>query len=116
MEDRSPPLRRLSGNRRSKESDQAIMDAAHKLLRERGYEGLNFDSLAREAGVSRPTVYRRWASKSELLEDIAYGTREADPIVLAGSDLRLSIRQFLEAIAAFYSRPEIRSAVLGVMA
>jgi AcrR family transcriptional regulator len=52
-----------------------ILRAAAKLLGERGTEGVQINEVAREAGVSRPIVYRFFATRDALfaglLEDMA---------------------------------------------
>nr|WP_238345129.1 TetR/AcrR family transcriptional regulator [Actinopolymorpha cephalotaxi] len=42
------------------------MQAALELFIERGVEGMSIEQVARQAGVGKVTVYRRWASKEEL--------------------------------------------------
>lgn len=37
------------------------------LLAERGYEGITFEEVARRAGASKPTLYRRWKSRREMV-------------------------------------------------
>ncbi|MGL5849419.1 MAG: TetR/AcrR family transcriptional regulator [Phycicoccus sp.] len=37
------------------------------LLGERGYEGVTFDEVARRAGASKATLYRRWKSKRDMV-------------------------------------------------
>ncbi len=49
------------------ETEQRILDAAADLIRTRGVHGLTVAALARAAGVSRPTVYRRWAGAEEIV-------------------------------------------------
>ncbi|MFL4473149.1 TetR/AcrR family transcriptional regulator [Paeniglutamicibacter sp. MACA_103] len=46
--------------------DHAILDAAAARMSRYGYERMTIDDVARDAGVTRPTVYRRWASKDAL--------------------------------------------------
>jgi AcrR family transcriptional regulator len=58
----STPVRR----RRGAALEQALLDAAWAEISERGYQALNFDSVAARAGTSKPVVYRRWPSKAEL--------------------------------------------------
>lgn len=48
------------------ETELRILDAASHLLATRGIEGVTVTSLAKEARVSRPTVYRRWAGIEEI--------------------------------------------------
>ena len=40
--------------------NDAILDAAAELIRRDGVQRLRLTDIARQAGVSRPTVYRRW--------------------------------------------------------
>jgi AcrR family transcriptional regulator len=44
-----------------------ILDAARRLLEERGYYGVGIEEVAREAGISRRTVYLHFESKVDLL-------------------------------------------------
>lgn len=53
--------------RRGAELETAILDAAWDQLLERGYAGLTFEAVADRAGTSRPVLYRRWATRGELL-------------------------------------------------
>ncbi|NLA66307.1 MAG: TetR/AcrR family transcriptional regulator [Leucobacter sp.] len=48
-------------------TDARVLDAAERLLITRGLEGLTITSIAKEADVSRPTVYRRWPSIDEIM-------------------------------------------------
>ncbi|MDO9355612.1 MAG: TetR/AcrR family transcriptional regulator [Solirubrobacteraceae bacterium] len=47
--------------------DEAILLAARELVLTRGLERTTLTDIAREAGLSRMTVYRRWAGLPELL-------------------------------------------------
>lgn len=55
------------GRPRDPETDSAILSATLKLLRDRGYEGTAVERVASEAGVGKTTIYRRYASKEELV-------------------------------------------------
>lgn len=44
-----------------------ILAVASTLLAERGYAGVTFEEVARRAGASKATLYRRWSSKRELV-------------------------------------------------
>jgi AcrR family transcriptional regulator len=46
---------------------QRILDAAGRLMADRGLEDLSFTAIAKEAGVKERTVYRHFANKSALL-------------------------------------------------
>jgi AcrR family transcriptional regulator len=58
---------RKPGRPRSEQAEQAIIDAALELFGERGVEGVCVEAVAARAGVGKATIYRRWASKEELL-------------------------------------------------
>ncbi|HZY74955.1 MAG TPA: TetR/AcrR family transcriptional regulator [Jatrophihabitantaceae bacterium] len=47
---------------------QAALQATLELLDEHGYAGLRVDDVAREAGIGLGGLYRRWATKSELVK------------------------------------------------
>lgn len=55
------------GRPRNVSTDDAILEAAALRLSRDGYERTSIDLVARDAGVTRPTVYRRWPSKDELV-------------------------------------------------
>ena len=57
------------GRPRDPRRDEAIRDAALTLLSEIGYERMTVDAIAAAAGVSKPTLYRRWPGKQELVAD-----------------------------------------------
>lgn len=59
--------RRTPGRPRSAEADEAILDAAIDLLIENGIDGTSIEQVARRAGVTRATVYRRYADRTALL-------------------------------------------------
>jgi len=66
MSAREAPRRR-PGGRMDPEADRLILETAKRLLRELGYARLTVDGVAREAGVARTTIYRRYADKAELV-------------------------------------------------
>lgn len=61
----APPVVR---RRRGAELEEALLQATWDELAEVGYGALTFDAVAQRAGTSRTVVYRRWATKRELVE------------------------------------------------
>jgi AcrR family transcriptional regulator len=55
------------GRPRNPDVDDAIVQAALVVLAEVGYVGFTIAEVARRAGVGKPTVYRRWSHRSELV-------------------------------------------------
>lgn len=48
----------------------ALLDAAHDCIAAFGLRRLTLTDVARQAGVSRPTVYRRWRDINTLVADL----------------------------------------------
>ena len=70
---------RGSGRPRSERSKSAILASVRKLLLKDGYAYLTMEAVARQAGVSKATIYRWWNTKGELVleaaeDEIAIGT------------------------------------------
>ncbi|MFE6304647.1 TetR/AcrR family transcriptional regulator [Nocardiopsis sp. NPDC057823] len=55
----------------STSSRSRILDAAARLLEERGREGVTTRAVSRAAGVQAPTIYRRFTDMNGLLEAVA---------------------------------------------
>ena len=64
---RDPRGRRGPGRPRDASRDAVILDAALRILQDAGYGALTIEAVAARAGVSRPTIYRRWPSKPALV-------------------------------------------------
>jgi len=60
----SPPM---GAPRRAGPAPIAILDATLDLLAEHGYQALTIEAVAARAAVGRPTVYRRYATKADLV-------------------------------------------------
>jgi AcrR family transcriptional regulator len=58
------------GRPRSDRANRAILDAFREVLCEEGYAGLRLEHVAARAGVGKATIYRRWASKEVLAQDV----------------------------------------------
>jgi AcrR family transcriptional regulator len=58
------------GRPRSERAHQAILTAARELLIEGGFSALRLEHVAARAGVGKATIYRRWASKEALAQDL----------------------------------------------
>lgn len=58
--------RRRAGRPRSPAVDAAIIDATIHLLSSEGYSRMSMDGIAARAGVSKATIYLRYAGKADL--------------------------------------------------
>jgi AcrR family transcriptional regulator len=57
------------GRKRDHTRDPEILAAALDVLAEEGYDGMTIDMVAARAKAGKATLYRRWASKGELVVD-----------------------------------------------
>ncbi|MEJ2610162.1 MAG: TetR/AcrR family transcriptional regulator [Candidatus Thiodiazotropha sp.] len=55
-----------TGRPKSEAKAEAILNAATKLFLAKGFQGTSMDAVAREAGVSKQTVYSHFANKETL--------------------------------------------------
>ena len=66
------------GRKRDHTKDQQILDAAIEVLAETGFDGMTIDMVAARAKAGKATVYRRWASKNELVIDAVACMKKGD--------------------------------------
>ena len=97
MADKTTPER---GSARRARTDAVLTETVTVHLREHGYAGLTIERVASDSGVAKTTIYRRWASKAEMVFDLVIhraeeqpridtGTLVGDVRVLAGRAVRL---------------------------
>ena len=67
------------GRKRDHTRDPEILDAALEVLAETGYDGMTIDMVAARAKAGKATLYRRWASKGELVIDAVACMKKIDP-------------------------------------
>jgi AcrR family transcriptional regulator len=76
--------------------DRALLDATVAVLADKGYGALTTAEVAKRAGVSTATLYRRWRSKQDLVVGTArYWATELATTPTTGSlreDLRIVLR------------------------
>jgi AcrR family transcriptional regulator len=64
------------GGSRSQRKHAAIVTAATSVFLDRGYHGASMDEVARVAAVSKQTVYKHFAGKKMLFEQVMLATSE----------------------------------------
>lgn len=106
MTGNEPEAPRGRGRPRDGEKDLAITDATWRILAEKGYEALTFEAVAEMAGCSRSTLYRRFASKGELVEAmLAQTSRRVEPRVDLGSPPRDILVAHATALCEYMAGP-----------
>jgi AcrR family transcriptional regulator len=89
------------GRPRSPDVDQRILDAALRLMARHGYVRMSMEAVAAEAGVTKPTIYRRYAGKIQLALAAVVAYCDQDPVQYAGEtrgDLVAQMRNFQRAL------------------
>jgi AcrR family transcriptional regulator len=66
----STPSVRPPQQRRSRDSYQRVLEAAHALLEENGFDGFTVQEVARRSGVSVGAIYERFGNKETLLRAV----------------------------------------------
>lgn len=99
------------GRPRSRANDDAILEAAVELLGEVGYSRLSMEGVAAAAGVSKPTLYLRYASKAELVAAAFTAVRMGAAPLLSG-DLRGDLVAQLRHLRVAFARTGM--SVIGV--
>lgn len=74
------------GRPRDAAADRAILQAALALFIDKGVEGVSIEQIAKRAGVGKPTIYRRWSGKEDLLA-AAIETLVAEDVGRAAPDV-----------------------------
>jgi AcrR family transcriptional regulator len=67
MSSQATPQVRRQGRPRDPGADEAILSATLDLVTDQGFGGLTVEAVAARAGVGKATIYRRWATREELL-------------------------------------------------
>jgi AcrR family transcriptional regulator len=104
------------GRPRDAGHDRAILGATLRLLQEHGYAGLTIEGVAAAAGVSRPTIYRRWPSKPAL---VVAALVESNQLALPSPDtgsLRGDLLEVQRRVVALTNAPNARRVTAGLIA
>lgn len=83
------------GRPRSEKSREAIINATHDLLNEKGGAGLTIEAIARRAEVGKPTIYRWWPTLADIVLEALLRQADTDIPVPLFKSLRKTLRQFL---------------------
>ena len=102
-------MKQLRGRPRLPATESNLLTAAYAELEERGYRGFSMEGVARRAGASKATIYRRWRSAGDLLlEALARQTARTIPLVNTGN-LKADLKALL---LSSFKRLNLRTANL----
>lgn len=91
------------GRPRDPSADARILQAAIEVLIDRGVERAGIEEVARRAGVTKVTVYRRWSNKTDLLAAAIESFRDSLPNV-ADADPAASLPDRIEDLLPAWAR------------
>src|SRR3954469_11987862 len=107
---------------RSRETASRLLEAAEAVLEKRGLKGASVPEIARRAGVSPASIYRRFIDKDGLLREvlerffkrsIEINTAALDPSCWAKRSLEETVVALVSGMIAAYSqRPGLLRAVI----
>jgi AcrR family transcriptional regulator len=103
---------RRQGSRRDPSIDAAVLSATRRLLVDRGYAATTIDLIATTAQVSRPTVYRRWSSKAQLVHEALFPDLGPEP---PADDFAAEITRLCRGALAMYGDPAVRESIPGLL-
>ena len=97
---------RAPGRPRDQVAHDAILDAGLSLLEEQCYSEITIEKIAARAGVGKPTIYRRWKTKAEvLLEAYAQRVARSKPPYFPSEDAYSDLVEYMMRMFALTSHP-----------
>jgi AcrR family transcriptional regulator len=101
----SPEQRKsTAGRRRDPDIEPRVYEAAVRVYAREGWSGFTFDSVARESKVGKPSIYRRWSSREELL--VRAMDRMAFPTARDCGSLRADLIDYALQFVEWYADPD----------
>ena len=101
-----------AGRPRDSAADERILAATYRLILDNRLADVTMDGVASAAGVGKPTIYRRWASKEELVIEALAVHAPGLEVTFSGdlhADLVTLVRSLLQApdVSAAHLLPRI---------
>jgi AcrR family transcriptional regulator len=91
-----------------------IIVATLELLAERGFQAATMDAIAERAGVGKNTIYRRWASKEELVADAIHDL-SPEVYVLEGESLYAVLLHQIREVSRLFADPLLGRILPGLL-
>jgi AcrR family transcriptional regulator len=106
------PAARAPGRPREAATEDAILDAALSLLDEQCYSEITIEKIASRAGVGKPTIYRRWKTKADVvLNAYAVHASKRGAPVLPTDDAFADLEDLLKRLFTVTNHPTNARAV-----
>ncbi|OBK63255.1 hypothetical protein A5653_25355 [Mycobacterium colombiense] len=104
---------RTAGRKRDPLIEPRVFDAALRVYAREGWGGFTFEAVAREAGVGKPAIYRRWSDREELL--VAALDMSDFPTARDCGSVRADLVDYAHQWVKWYQHPERALAVRRVI-
>jgi AcrR family transcriptional regulator len=111
-ETQASPRRR--GRPRRAAARPEIIEATLGLLAERGFQAATMEAIAERAGVGKNTIYRRWASKEELVADAIHDL-SPEVEVLEGATLYEVLLHQIREVSRLFADPLLGRILPGLL-
>ncbi len=110
-------LPRSAGRPRDRAVGGVILSTARELVVRHGYEGVTTEMIAKAAGASKQTIYRRWPRKADLVLEafLAHATQAVD-LETAAAEQPISERLALFLHRTFAALEKTGPAIRSLMA
>ena len=105
-----------SAERRSASTHDAILSAAQRLIRRRGYNGVTIEAIAAAAGAGKQTIYRWWPSKAALYLELYAGLAAEQKLRFDTGSVAGDLRFFLRRLFRIYAATPARAILAGLIA
>ena len=106
---------RPRGRPRDPAIDEAILTATRELLVDVGYAALSMEAVAARAGVSKPTLYRRYPTKVAVVFEAVFGATKSKAVPDTGN-VSEELREAYSWAVDEFASPEARAALPGLLA
>ncbi len=103
------------GRPRDPDLDDAILDATISLLAQEGFARMSIEQVAVRAGVGKPTIYRRWPSKVDLVI-AALSRRGAERSLSSEGSVRQRLTRLIEELCASVLKEPAKSVLAALVA
>jgi AcrR family transcriptional regulator len=119
---RRPPTHRTGtaaeprADRRNLGTHTAVIAAARRLVRQRGYNRVTIEAIADAAGAGKQTIYRWWPSKAVLFLEVYEGLVAEADLRTGKARLATELRSLLLRLFRVHAVKSMRAILAGLLA
>lgn len=103
-------------DRRNLGTHTAVIAAARRLVRRRGYNRVTIEAIAADAGAGKQTIYRWWPSKAALFLEVYAGLVAEADLRTGQGRLTVELRNLLLRLCRVHSAKPVRAILAGLLA